>query len=465
MKTPLDSALDVLNEFLSRLLDSVLDMPGTTEGRSKYRLDVLRRAFAADAVAIVNFADDTVSFSQWSEPNDLQEYSQAMQRVSQIMVRERKAALGHQAALESGDSLYAAPLGASFKGGIEVLFVLNAKIDVTELGEMAAVLAKEFLTSPPDRDDSFGTLELRLLTELRKTFGRLPMELYERAYMLYRAEISSLNIKFEPIVRLENDGSCGGIRSFEALARRRASDRSAPGQLLGLCNAWGARFTIERDQIIASIALDAYRSYQEKLGGHGVIPPVAVNVAIRSLLSAGYVRVLREAIARNKLEGSLTLEISEQDEIVLPASMTSAAGPMEAFRQYLVNLARDLEVNFAIDDFGVGQSSLDRLSSLSLTQIKIDRSILRHPCRLDELRLIVKIADEALAGGAPDSRIVVLEGLDENILGAPGHLSLPLRDIHAAGIRFIQGYVTGDLTTIDLRSPREGLTERIQSYW
>ncbi|HZP50213.1 MAG TPA: hypothetical protein VFB40_03535, partial [Actinocrinis sp.] len=56
---------------------------------------------------------------------------------------------------------------------------------------------------------------------------------------------------------------------------------------------------------------------------------------------------------------------------------------------------------FAIDDFGVGHAPLDRVASFAATQIKVDRAILSHPLALDELDLVVKLADDGYIAEEP----------------------------------------------------------------
>lgn len=103
----------------------------------------------------------------------------------------------------------------------------------------------------------------------------------------------------------------------------------------------------------------------------------------------------------------------------------------------LRELTKSLRVNFAIDDFGVGCASLDRVSSLNLTQIKVDRAILHHSMAKKELELIVQLAEEALnQDRSAEPRAVVVEGVDSE---SP----ISLHDLHQIGINYVQGYITG----------------------
>src|SRR6185503_8095539 len=81
------------------------------------------------------------------------------------------------------------------------------------------------------------------------------------------------------------------------------------------------------------------------------------------------------------------------------------------FQSKMTDIAKRLHVNFAIDDFGVGFASLDRIASLDVTQIKVDRAILHHALALDELDLVVKLATDVYGTDRlPNQRVVVVEG-------------------------------------------------------
>jgi EAL domain-containing protein (putative c-di-GMP-specific phosphodiesterase class I) len=114
----------------------------------------------------------------------------------------------------------------------------------------------------------------------------------------------------------------------------------------------------------------------------------------------------------------------------------------------------------------VGHSSLHRLASLSLAQIKIDRAILKHPLALEELSLVLKIANSTLQRGGAGRRPVILEGIDEKILtGMEDGPPLRLGDLYDVGIRYIQGYITGPPRTVDLRPLEPEAEATIRRYW
>jgi len=451
----LDAHLPQLHSFLDRLLDSApigTNDSGATNAR--HRLDIVRAALGASAAGLAEVSDDGVRFLRWTDRSSLEASIRQVAELGVTSRERRRQSLATVGLDPEGRVLYCVPLLHSGKEKVQVLVAIHPEADVVAMGEPLAVLVKAFMRPEERWEETIEGLELGLLTSLRSTFGRLPYEVYDRAFTLYRREIQRLVVVFQKVVKLLNQGATGGTHSYEALARVAYSDRNAPGELLDTASIWGDRFIIERDLILAAKAIDAYSRLHLKQGSSHTAQPVSINVAVRSLLSPSYVEVVRESIRSTNLEGAVTLEISEQDPIILPDEIDSIPSPMEAFRRHLIGLMRDLEVGFAVDDFGVGHSSLDRLAMLSLTQIKIDRAVLEHPLALEELRLVVKIAQEALERGGAAARTVVLEGVDAKILASrEGGQALTLKQIYDAGIRYIQGYITGDPLTIDLRDP------------
>ena len=190
---------------------------------------------------------------------------------------------------------YAVPLKFRGREAVRLLVVLGEAPPAEALEEPLAVLCRSTLRFA-GRPMEPRAVELPLLTALKKSFGRLPYDLYERAFRLYADQIGRLVMIFEPMVRLELDGPADEIHGYEALARVDHDAEKAPTDLLALSTEWGPRFVIERDGILASKALaDFSRLHRRANTGHNS-PPLSVNVAIRSLLSPAYEATLRDAI-------------------------------------------------------------------------------------------------------------------------------------------------------------------------
>jgi diguanylate cyclase (GGDEF)-like protein len=92
----------------------------------------------------------------------------------------------------------------------------------------------------------------------------------------------------------------------------------------------------------------------------------AVNVSANQLNAPGLVEMVTDALKAADLPGrALTIEITET------AFIESSA--MDAVLDRITRL-RKLGINFAIDDFGIGYSSLSNFANLPVDTIKIDKS-------------------------------------------------------------------------------------------
>ena len=92
--------------------------------------------------------------------------------------------------------------------------------------------------------------------------------------------------------------------------------------------------------------------------------PIAVNLAIRVLRSADLVDATTAILRRHNVPPEfLTVEITENDT-GWPTSQVA-----ETIQEF-----RTAGIMLSIDDFGTGQSSLERLRSLRVDEVKIDRT-------------------------------------------------------------------------------------------
>jgi EAL domain-containing protein (putative c-di-GMP-specific phosphodiesterase class I) len=124
---------------------------------------------------------------------------------------------------------------------------------------------------------------------------------------------------------------------------------------------------------------------------------LAVNVSPREL-SARWAADVRELLARHAIAPErLEIEITESCLIERPAEVIA----------WLREL-RDLGVGIALDDFGVGYSSLSQLKSLPITRLKLDRSFIGDIADPVSLGFIEAFAALARALGVP----TVAEGIE-----------------------------------------------------
>lgn len=100
---------------------------------------------------------------------------------------------------------------------------------------------------------------------------------------------------------------------------------------------------------------------------HGDWPQarVAVNVSAHQLLTADFVPRLKSLLGQHLLPPqALELELTENVLQTGPATVA------------VLNQLREFGVSLALDDFGIGYSSLTSLERLPLTRVKIDRSLI-----------------------------------------------------------------------------------------
>jgi len=111
---------------------------------------------------------------------------------------------------------------------------------------------------------------------------------------------------------------------------------------------------------------------------------IAVNLSARQLRYPELVGEVEEALRRADLDpGSLTLEITES---FLVEDGESSSG--------ILRRLKDLGVRLAIDDFGVGYSSLSYLRYLPVDQLKLDRVLLENLDKDPKKLAIVRAAVE-----------------------------------------------------------------------
>lgn len=457
LANPLDLHLSSLQLLLDRIFHPGRELAaGLASPDHGPRLELLRHATDAAAAAEVCLATGQVIARAGGCPG-----GQIFDDVSRKRLADSngsKSVLGYTY-LDSGAShpCQLIVFLHQLAGQGTVLVLTDPAPCFVRIGEPLAIILHALWDLPVANDRL--EAEVLVLSALRAEFGRLPGLLYRSCLSTYSQLLHSLVMVFEPVMILDAAPELVDIQSWEALARRDLAARRAPAATLAVPDTWGDRFVIERDTILAGKAIASYAQAHARGPWHRDRPkPVSINVSVRSLLSDVYKQALAQAISdANLAPHTVTLEISERDAIE-PHPDEAAhwqPTPIAFFQARLHDLAQSLHVNFAVDDFGVGHASLDRVSSLDLTQIKVDRSILHHSLALGELELVVQLAHETLhSGSSATPRAVVVEGFD-------GESPVSLWDLYARGIRYVQGYITGDPASPDLRPLNADVRRRV----
>ncbi len=134
--------------------------------------------------------------------------------------------------------------------------------------------------------------------------------------------------------------------------------------------------------------------------GAGVELPIAVNIATEVLLERPLIGLVKDTLHGKRIEPSwLTLELTE-----------GALSGREADVARTLQELRSLGVSLSIDDFGTGHSSLARVRSLPLNELKVDGSFIAGIAK-DARDL--GIARHAIELGLELGMQVVAEGVED----------------------------------------------------
>ncbi len=171
-----------------------------------------------------------------------------------------------------------------------------------------------------------------------------------------RASVAAgdLNLVYQPVVR----ASTGRITGVEALARWNSNGVDVPPDIFIKVAEESGLVVPLGDVVLARAAADA-PALLEAAGGELTI---GVNISAKQLREPDFVDKIRRT--RDQLGGaSLVLEITERDMV------GDDTDSIEAMARIT-----DLGVAFAIDDFGVGFSSIGYLQDMPVKIIKTDAS-------------------------------------------------------------------------------------------
>ncbi len=222
-----------------------------------------------------------------------------------------------------------------------------------------------------------------------------------------------LLVHYQPIVDLAN----GRMVSVEALARWKHPDGDVipPAVFIpiaertGLIIPIGARVLNEACQQLAS--------WQRQYGAAADIT-MSVNVSPRQLYADDLVAIVAEAIRSAGIEPRyLILEVTE----------TAVMDDMDGAIRILGRL-KALGVGLAIDDFGVGASSLARLRRLPVAIVKIDKSLVDH------------VPDGHVASSLLDAVVGMVRALQLKTIIEGVERADQAEHLRAAGYDLVQGY-------------------------
>ena len=173
-------------------------------------------------------------------------------------------------------------------------------------------------------------------------------------------EKGQFNVYYQPIVSLED----GNILAAEALLRWEHPEKGmiSPSLFLPIAEEIGLIGQIG-DYVLRAACAQTMAWRDE--GIH--LSQIAVNVSTRQVRDASWLDSVSAALSDTGLDAQcLSLELTETD----------FAADYESMRETLQKV-RELGIGLAIDDFGMGQSSLSRLKDFPVIHLKIDGSFVR----------------------------------------------------------------------------------------
>lgn len=235
--------------------------------------------------------------------------------------------------------------------------------------------------------------EADILHRLKNAIEQQTLELWYQPMLLHETGRFSA---VEALVRL-SDGKGGYFPAGQVVS---LAERNGIVELLG-------------DYVLKK-ACDFMKAYGDDLG----LLRIGINLSVQQLLVGNSTSHLMNLIQESGVDmNHVTLEITES---LLIQSIDQAAETLEALRQSGVHIA--------LDDFGVGYSSLNYLTSLPVDIIKIDRSLTKQILTNYKQHTLLKTIVEM---AAINDLTVVAEGVETEA---------EQKVIASSGVQYIQGY-------------------------
>ena len=184
------------------------------------------------------------------------------------------------------------------------------------------------------------------------------------------------NQEFEPYFQPKIEFSTGVIKGVEALARWRHPIKGVvpPSAFIKPLEDNGLIDTLTMTMLeMAAVCCRTWRRA-------GLDATVAVNLSLRSLAGVKFASTVTELVLGQKLDPShMVLELTES------AAATHVGSALE-------NLTRLRMKGFglSIDDYGTGYSSMQQLSRIAFTELKIDQSFVRNASKQKSSRVILE---------------------------------------------------------------------------
>lgn len=275
-------------------------------------------------------------------------------------------------------------------------------------------------------------VETTILDDIKRDFGHVPSKFYDHRFKLFTDKLSSVYFVFEPVILLGKHRP--EIHSWEALARDPTTE-TAPFQLFKSAELWGPEFITALDLYCLQNATGTYIKLWEHEHPDRKGDSLAINVYPETLFQPDYKSAIKQVVeAENIINNRLILEISEKRPIPsasqIGENIQEDADPVDLLISKVHEYTNEFQIGFAIDDFGVGHSSVTRLIKLELDHIKIDRDILLH----SHPEITIGFVRDIVKAAHAHPFTIIVEGFD-------GASRLSLKQIYDLSVRHVQGHM------------------------
>lgn len=205
-------------------------------------------------------------------------------------------------------------------------------------------------------------------------------------------ERQELFLEYQPIVAVSDDK----IKGYEALMRWRHSQFGLvpPSEFISIAEQTGG--ILELGEFLLD---QSFKEYQ-RLSVHGTKDLyLSVNISIYQFLDSQFYDLLRHYLQLHQINPKkIVLEITES------VYMENSQQIHQLFRKI-----RELGCRIAIDDFGAGYSSINKLADLQMDLLKIDRLFINHSSDNDKYKELIQLIDTI---GKRFGAEVVVEGVE-----------------------------------------------------
>lgn len=216
---------------------------------------------------------------------------------------------------------------------------------------------------------------------------------------------------YQPKMRLGN----GEVDGLEALARWRQADGQLVPPLRFIPVAEQHGLIDELTLLVLEQVLVDMQAWQAT----GFRPGVSINVSAPSLSDRGFGNAIIERVAAANIPPSaIVLEITES---ALMGDLAAALGTLGRLRLKGFGLS--------IDDYGTGFSSMQQLSRLPFSELKLDGAFVRYSPEKWQLRTILEAA------------VSMGQGLGLTTVGEGVETAAELRLLRELGCEYAQGYL------------------------